>query len=227
MPLIHCSSTLYYHLTTVPLFYLTLLSLRHCSTVPPHFTITAPLFHHTLPSLRHCSTVPPHFTITVPLSYCSTTHYYRSATAPLFLHTLLSLCHCSTVPSHFIITAPLLHCSSTVYYCYSLPVRLPYIAITRARIGTIKRVFSELPCPGAFLDLLYVHEKWKTFPNKHHTTSQDAKQVWCGTKSSSKDRKSSEVFSGNWLRGVCRTARILLYGQWSDRNKREISRPVN
>ena len=186
MSLIHCSSTLYYHRATVPLFYLTLLSLRHCSTVPPQFTITVPLFHHTLLSLRHCS----------------------------------------TVLSHFIITAPLLHCSSTVYYCYSLPVRLPYIVIKRARIDAINGVCSELPCcQGAFLDLLSVHdnfgdedgilrdillpEKWKIFLNKHHTTSQDAKNVWCSTKSGSKHRKSSEVCSGNWPRDVCRTARIL------------------
>ena len=153
MPLIHCSSTLYYHRATVPLFYLTLLLLRHCSTVPPHFTTTAPLFH------------------------CSPTLYYRCATPPVFLHTLLSLRHCSTVPPHFTITVPLfhcsftlnyhcftaslLHCSSTVYYSYGLPVRWPYVVITRARIDAIKRVCSELPCcPGPFLDLLSVHDNF-------------------------------------------------------------------
>ena len=43
--------------------------------------------------------------------------------------------------------------------CYGLPVRLPYIVITCARIGSIKRVCSELPCcPGAFSDLLSIHD---------------------------------------------------------------------
>ena len=45
--------------------------------------------------------------------------------------------------------------------CYSLPVRLPYIVIKRARIDAIKGVCSELPCcQGAFLDLLSVHDNF-------------------------------------------------------------------
>ena len=45
--------------------------------------------------------------------------------------------------------------------CYGLPVHLPYIVITCARIGAIKRVCSEPPCcPGAFLDLLSVHDNF-------------------------------------------------------------------
>ena len=44
--------------------------------------------------------------------------------------------------------------------CYGLPVRLPYTVITCARIDSIKRVCSEPPrCPGAFLDLLSIHDK--------------------------------------------------------------------
>ena len=43
--------------------------------------------------------------------------------------------------------------------CYGLAVRLPYIVITCARIDSIKRVCSEPPCcPGAFLDLLSIHD---------------------------------------------------------------------
>ena len=47
----------------------------------------------------------------------------------------------------------------------------------------------------------FTAEKWKIFLDKHHTTSQDAKKVWCSTKSGSKHKKSSEVCSGNWPRG--------------------------
>ena len=50
---------------------------------------------------------------------------------------------------------------------YGLPVRLPYIVITCARIDSIKRVCSERPCcPGAFLDLLSIHDK-KVFKRKN------------------------------------------------------------
>ena len=42
-----------------------------------------------------------------------------------------------------------------------LPVRLPYIVITCARMDSIKRVCSEPPCcPGAFLDLLSIHDNF-------------------------------------------------------------------
>ena len=46
-------------------------------------------------------------------------------------------------------------------HCYGLPVHLPYIVITCARIDVIKRVCCEPPyacCPGGFLDLLSVHD---------------------------------------------------------------------
>ena len=61
-------------------------------------------------------------------------------------------------------------------------MRLPYIAITRARIGTIKRVFSELPCPGAFLDLLYVHVQTNTtrrlkMPNKSDAAPNPVRNI--------------------------------------------------
>ena len=47
----------------------------------------------------------------------------------------------------------------SVLHCYGLPVHLPYIVITCARIDSIKRVCSEPPCcPGAFLDLLSIHD---------------------------------------------------------------------
>ena len=68
---------------------------------------------------------------------------------------------------------------------------------------------------------ILLRKKWKKFLSKIHTTSQDANQGWCGTKSGSEHRKSSEVRSGNRLRSVCRTARILLRGQWSDRLETE------
>ena len=42
---------------------------------------------------------------------------------------------------------------------YGLPLHLPYIVVTYARIDSIKRVCSELPCcPGAFSDLSSVHD---------------------------------------------------------------------
>ena len=45
--------------------------------------------------------------------------------------------------------------------CYGLPVRLPYIVITCARMDSIKRFCSEPPCcPGAFLDLLSIHDNF-------------------------------------------------------------------
>jgi len=43
--------------------------------------------------------------------------------------------------------------------CYGLPVRLPYIVITCARIDSIKRVCSEPPCcQGVFSELSSVHD---------------------------------------------------------------------
>ena len=43
--------------------------------------------------------------------------------------------------------------------CYGLPVRLPYIVITCARIDSIKRVCSEPPgCPGVFSELSSVND---------------------------------------------------------------------
>ena len=43
--------------------------------------------------------------------------------------------------------------------CYDLPVRLPYIVITYARIDSIKRVSSEPPCcPGVFSELSSVND---------------------------------------------------------------------
>ena len=182
MPLIHCSSTLYYHRATVPLFYLTLLLLRHCSTVPPHFTATAPLLH------------------------CSPTLYYRCATAPVFLHTLLSLRHCSTVPPHFTFTVPLFHCSFTLnYHCFTAPlfqhsllqlwspcamtICSNYTRTHRCNKTCLQwtamlsgSVLRSLVCTWQFwrrewdLKGYFTAEKWKTFLNKNHTTSQEAKK---------------------------------------------------
>ena len=47
------------------------------------------------------------------------------------------------------------------YDCYGLPVRLPYIVITCARIDSIKRVCSEPPCcPVVFSELSSVHDNF-------------------------------------------------------------------
>ena len=55
--------------------------------------------------------------------------------------------------------------SPTIFFCeglrYGLPVRLPYIVITCARIDLIKCVCSEPPCcSSAFLDLLSIHDNF-------------------------------------------------------------------
>ena len=45
--------------------------------------------------------------------------------------------------------------------CYGLPVRLPFIVITCARIDSMKRVFSEPPCcPGVFSEPSSVHDNF-------------------------------------------------------------------
>ena len=51
--------------------------------------------------------------------------------------------------------------TNEISFCYGLPVRLPYIVITCARIDSIKHVCSEPPCcPGAFSDLSSVHHNF-------------------------------------------------------------------
>ena len=141
MPLIHCSSTLYYHRATVPLFYLTLLSLRHCSTVPPHFTITVPLFPCSF-TLLHCFT------------------------APLFQHSLLQLWFpCAmTICSNYTRTH---RCNKT---CLQWTAMLSG-SVLRSLVCTWQFWRREWDLKGYF-----TAEKWKTFLNKNHTTSQEAKK---------------------------------------------------
>ena len=174
------------------------------------------MFLHTLLSLRHCSTVPPHFTITVPLFHCSFTLNYHCFTAPLFQHSLLQLWSpCAmTICSNYTRTH---RCNKT---CWQWTAILSG-SVLRSLVCTWQFWRREWDLKGYF-----TAEKWKTFLNKNHTTSQDCQKSLTWHQISSKHRKRSEVFSGNWLRGVYRTARIL-YGLWSDRLETEESRPVN
>ena len=95
-------------------------------------------------------------------------------------------------------------------------MHLPYLVNTCARTDSIKTCLQStamlfglqnpLPIHDNFGDedgifrVILLQEKLKKFVNKIHTTSRDANRSWCGSKSDSEHRKSSEVRSGNRLK---------------------------